>query len=285
MLFSNFGTHMAARTFFLVFVLVAVSAESQQQTSSAKAHGSSLMQLSLETKQVKARSEYITAPWESAPLGARDFLGDLLAFATAICSFAMCRLVLLPILVPAAGQAVKTEGLETVPEEDEQLESEQEEKDGQEKSDKQREGVAVPLTAAPISSRQKEVEHTTPRGKVSSKAAEDSQEESVKTSKHWLSKEEKDPFGCTALHLAAHAGEANGVAELLDAGYNPNAQENLGETPLHLAVRAGCTECVQALLAGGARVNVRNKFGKTAMGVVPQENRALYELLRTGSKR
>lgn len=280
MLFSNFGTHMAARTLFIVFVLVAVSAESQQQTSSAKARSPSLMQLSLETKQVTALSEYITAPWESAPLSLRDFLGDLLAFATAICSFAMCRLVLLPILVPAAGQAVKTEGLETVPEEDEQLESEQEEKDRQEQNDKQREG-----TVASSSSCQNGVERTTSVVGVSSKAAENSEEKSVKTAQHWLCKEEKDPFGCTALHLAAHAGEANVVAELLDAGHNPNAQENLRETPLHLAVRAGCTECVQALLAGGARVDVRNKFGKTAMGVVPQENTAMYELLRTGSKR
>lgn len=57
------------------------------------------------------------------------------------------------------------------------------------------------------------------------------------------------------LHRAVQFGDAPRVRELLDAGANPNRQDDFGCFPLHLAVLAGETEIARLLLARRADPN------------------------------
>lgn len=47
-----------------------------------------------------------------------------------------------------------------------------------------------------------------------------------------------DRTGETSLHLAARYARADAAKRLLEAGADPNAQDNTGRTPLHAAVAA-----------------------------------------------
>jgi len=65
--------------------------------------------------------------------------------------------------------------------------------------------------------------------------------------------------------LARH-GEAQGVREYLEAGYDPNAVNVRGDTLLTVAAYNGRAEVVAALLANTeTRVDLRNRMGFTAL--------------------
>ncbi len=57
------------------------------------------------------------------------------------------------------------------------------------------------------------------------------------------------------LHAAAAKGDAAGIARLIAAGDNPNAQDAHSRTPLHVAAHLRHHAAAQALLKGGANPN------------------------------
>jgi ankyrin repeat protein len=66
-----------------------------------------------------------------------------------------------------------------------------------------------------------------------------------------------------ALQLAAQSGEASAVAQLLEAGADPNATELSGITPILYASMNGHAVVVSALLEAGANPNSPEKTGAT----------------------
>nr|VZI35630.1 unnamed protein product [Spirometra erinaceieuropaei] len=60
--------------------------------------------------------------------------------------------------------------------------------------------------------------------------------------------EEKDEFGCTALHYATKDCQLSLTVELVDLGASCTAQNNERETPLHLAAHKGCLKTCESLL-------------------------------------
>jgi ankyrin repeat protein len=75
------------------------------------------------------------------------------------------------------------------------------------------------------------------------------------------------PDGFTPLHYAAFFGGAEAVRVLLDAGADPDAdQENpMRVRPLHSAAARGDREAVRALLEAGAETNPRQQGGLTPL--------------------
>lgn len=69
----------------------------------------------------------------------------------------------------------------------------------------------------------------------------------------------------TALHLAAAAGHAAVIEQLLGAGASPGARDQQGATPLHRAAGHGHAVVVAALLARGARPSPVNEAGETPL--------------------
>jgi hypothetical protein len=67
------------------------------------------------------------------------------------------------------------------------------------------------------------------------------------------------------LHSAAEAGLRPMVEELLGAGTNIDAQDNIGQTPLHRAVHGEQEEVVAMLLQAGANVEAKDKTSRTAL--------------------
>ena len=60
------------------------------------------------------------------------------------------------------------------------------------------------------------------------------------------------------------------IANLIEAGANPNAVDQSGVMPLHRAVRTRCASAVSALLDGGADPRSKNKSGSTPMKLANQ---------------
>ncbi|KAJ1488197.1 ankyrin repeat-containing domain protein [Baffinella frigidus] len=71
--------------------------------------------------------------------------------------------------------------------------------------------------------------------------------------------------GWTALHQAAAYGRSAATKILLDAGWNPNALDDLNRRALHLACANGTPDFVKLLVECGAEVNARDKMGSTAL--------------------
>ncbi len=72
--------------------------------------------------------------------------------------------------------------------------------------------------------------------------------------------------GMTALHWAAHNGDAELASMLLYAGANVSARTRLGGyTPLHLAAQVGHASVIAPLVASGAPVGALTATGATAL--------------------
>ena len=75
----------------------------------------------------------------------------------------------------------------------------------------------------------------------------------------------KDPYGSTALAIAATFGKTEIAKLLVEGGANVNLTNADGSTALHTAAFFGRTEIVEVLLANGVDTSVRNNFQATAL--------------------
>ena len=70
------------------------------------------------------------------------------------------------------------------------------------------------------------------------------------------------------------------VKILLDAGANPNLQDELKTTGLMWAVRKGSEPIVKLLLNAGANFHIKNKYDKTALDIAKREgHKEIVQLL------
>lgn len=85
-----------------------------------------------------------------------------------------------------------------------------------------------------------------------------------------------------ALHLAAGRPRNGAICTaLIEAGADPDAQDEHGETPLHRAAQGGDEETVRALLAAGANPAIETDHGMTPWELAYAMDRdALAEVLR-----
>jgi ankyrin repeat protein len=82
-------------------------------------------------------------------------------------------------------------------------------------------------------------------------------------------------YGMTPLHLAAVAGDAAVIDALLEAGADPDAALPEGETVLMTAARTGAPDALRPLLEHGADVAAHDEFhGETALIWAAAENHA-----------
>ena len=72
------------------------------------------------------------------------------------------------------------------------------------------------------------------------------------------------PDGTTALHWAAHRGDAAMIKLLIEAGAEVEKKNYFGITPLFLACQEGSAETVGLLLEAGADPNSTISGGKSA---------------------
>ena len=77
--------------------------------------------------------------------------------------------------------------------------------------------------------------------------------------------------GYTALHWAAHNGNAYAVALLLVRGANPKARNKHWTTPLHLAAAKGDELSARMLLQYGASSNAQKRSGDTPLHMAARE--------------
>ncbi|XP_030604637.1 ankyrin repeat domain-containing protein 10-like [Archocentrus centrarchus] len=71
-------------------------------------------------------------------------------------------------------------------------------------------------------------------------------------------------FNQTPTHTAAFGGHPHCVVWLTQAGADVNKQDLVGEAPIHKAARSGSLECIQVLLIAGAKPHLKNASGQTA---------------------
>ncbi|KAG2487523.1 hypothetical protein HYH03_013804 [Edaphochlamys debaryana] len=88
--------------------------------------------------------------------------------------------------------------------------------------------------------------------------------------------------GDTVLHVAAYAGNAEVVAQLLEQGVDIRAQGKASRTPLHAAACQGHEWVVRALLQAGAGINKGDAVGNTPLHAAAAEGRMrVVDLLLT----
>ena len=87
-----------------------------------------------------------------------------------------------------------------------------------------------------------------------------------------------DPFGNSALHVAAHSGHCSIVRLLVRRRIAIDATNCDGWTPLHFASLQSDVQMLQTLLAAGADVNARDIALRTPLHVVCHTGRALEAL-------
>ncbi len=89
----------------------------------------------------------------------------------------------------------------------------------------------------------------------------------------------------TALHLASSTRKTLYLSQLLEAGANPDFQNQEGQSPLMLAVINFKDECVRILLEGGANPNLQNSSGDTALmlACVFEDPQIVAMLLKAGA--
>ena len=92
--------------------------------------------------------------------------------------------------------------------------------------------------------------------------------------------------GTTALHWAAHNGDADLVDRLLKAGANANAKNEFGSTPLIEAAQTGSTPVIDSLLKAGADANATYVDGETPLMIIARGTnvKAATLLLDHGAK-
>jgi ankyrin repeat protein len=78
----------------------------------------------------------------------------------------------------------------------------------------------------------------------------------------------RDVDGTTALHWAAHYGNAELVDRLIRAGAEVNVTNDYGSSPMMEAATIGDTEVLRLLLKAGADVESANREGQTALMAV-----------------
>ncbi|MDL9948663.1 ankyrin repeat domain-containing protein [Gordonia sp. ABSL11-1] len=95
-------------------------------------------------------------------------------------------------------------------------------------------------------------------------------------------------MGRDQLHYAALDGDVVRVAELLDAGTDPDVRDIAGWAPLHFAAQDNRLDAAQTMLRAGADVNARNEHGNVPLWIAVMkgarrgdDHLPMIELLKT----
>ena len=79
-----------------------------------------------------------------------------------------------------------------------------------------------------------------------------------------------------AMHLAmiylrmTHNRTKAIIKALIDAGIDPNIQDDTGNTPLHYGAKQDCYNCIEHLLKNGADGKIKNNLGQTSFNLIQQ---------------
>ena len=91
--------------------------------------------------------------------------------------------------------------------------------------------------------------------------------------------DELDRDGRSALHMAAHANDADRVKKLIEAGANVDLQDKEGWTPLHMAAQQYSVDAARLLLDAGAAVELVDAHGNSPLHRATFESDGRGELI------